>query len=118
MKRYFGMMGLGLILAVGASVANAQNTIEHGDDWPDWAYGLLAPLSSEDRTAPPCPADSRPIDCAYIGAPTPDDGIKRSLPETELTFTSQRGLLRLRPGRLVSGRSSDDAANRRQRPAG
>ena len=87
MKRYFEIVALGMVVAGGAGVASAQSAIEQGDDWPDWAYGLLAPLSSEDRTAPPCPDDSRPIDCAYIGAPTPDDGIKRSLPGTDLTFT-------------------------------
>ncbi|MGI9258858.1 MAG: c-type cytochrome [Gammaproteobacteria bacterium] len=87
MKRYFEMIGLGFVLALGASIASAQNAIEHGDDWPDWAYGLLAPLSPEDRMAPPCPDDSRPIDCAYIGSVPPEDGVKRSLPGTDLTFT-------------------------------
>lgn len=60
---------------------------QHGPDWPDWAYGLLEPLSADSRVGPPCPDGSRPIDCAYIGAPVPDDGIKRSLPDTDRTFT-------------------------------
>jgi cytochrome c553 len=60
---------------------------QHGPDWPDWAYGMLEPLSPESRLAPPCPDGSRPVDCSFGGAPEPDDGIKRSLPDTELTFT-------------------------------
>ena len=60
---------------------------QHGPDWPDWAYGALAPLADDSRIAPPCPQGSRPIDCAYAGTPVPDDGIKRSLPGTDLTFT-------------------------------
>jgi cytochrome c553 len=74
-----GLLGLGLF--------SSQALAQHEPDWPDWAYGLLDPLSSDSRVGPPCPDGSRPIDCAYIGTPVPDDGIKRSLPDTDLTFT-------------------------------
>lgn len=74
-----GLFGLGLLSAPALG--------QHGPDWPDWAYGLLEPLSAESRVAPPCPDGSRPIDCAYRGTPVPDDGIKRTLPDTDRTFT-------------------------------
>lgn len=74
-----GLSSLGLLSAAALG--------QHGPDWPDWAYGVLEPLSSESRVAPPCPDGSRPIDCAYRGTPVPDDGIKRTLPDTGRTFT-------------------------------
>ncbi len=72
---------------IGLALLGGRAFAQHGSDWPDWAYGLLEPLSADSRVGPPCPDGSRPIDCAYIGSPVPDDGIKRSLPETDLTFT-------------------------------
>ena len=72
-----------LVVVLATSTAAAQ----HGPDWPDWAYGQLEPLSDASRVAPPCPDGSRPVDCAYQGTPVPDDGIKRSLPDTDRTFT-------------------------------
>jgi cytochrome c553 len=81
-QRWRSLIGL-----FGLALLSTQVAGQHGPDWPDWAYGLLEPLSSESRVAPPCPDGSRPIDCAYIGAPVPDDGIKRKLPGTDRTFT-------------------------------
>ena len=75
---------LGIIFINGSLLAQ---TIEHSENWPDWAYGLLGPLNEGDRVAPPCPLNSRPIECGYVGQPVPDDGIKRTLPGTDLTFT-------------------------------
>jgi len=72
---------VGILLSAGAAYA------QHGPDWPDWAYGQLEPLSASSRTAPPCPTGSRPIDCAFKGNPVADDGIKRSLPGADRTFT-------------------------------
>jgi cytochrome c553 len=38
--------------------------------------------------APPCPAGTKGFpDCAYVGAPVPEDGVRRTLPDTPLTFT-------------------------------
>ncbi|HSG63846.1 MAG TPA: c-type cytochrome, partial [Gammaproteobacteria bacterium] len=71
----------------GAIVLASPAIAQHGPDWPDWAYGMLEPLSAASRVAPPCPEGSRPVDCAFGGAPVPDDGIKRSLPDTDRTFT-------------------------------
>ena len=73
-------VGCGAFLAAGAHA-------QHGPDWPDWAYGELAPLSGDSLLAPPCPDDSQPLDCARLGPQVPDDGIKRSLPGTDRTFT-------------------------------
>jgi cytochrome c553 len=55
---------------------------------PDWAYGYLKALGSNDPAAPPCPPTAKPFpDCAYTGAPVPDDGIKRELPGAPAKFT-------------------------------
>jgi cytochrome c553 len=84
MKRTIG----DFVIAAGVSALLAGTALaQHGPDWPDWAYGALEPLSTDSRVAPPCPAGSRPVDCSYGGAPVPDDGIKRSLPDTNLSFT-------------------------------
>ena len=84
MKRSFRRLLAG-VLFLGLLSGSAFG--QHGPDWPDWAYGLLEPLSDESRVGPPCPDGSRPIDCAYQGSPVADDGIKRSLPDTDRTFT-------------------------------
>jgi cytochrome c553 len=55
---------------------------------PDWAYGYLKALGANDPVAPPCPATAKPFpDCAYAGAPVPDDGIKHELPGAPAKFT-------------------------------
>jgi cytochrome c553 len=66
--------------------AHAQ-TIQYGQDWPNWAYGELAPFSSDDRVAPPCPENASPLECAYQGGPD-EDSIKLTLPGTTQTFTA------------------------------
>ena len=87
MKRLPGVIFVGLMgIAVSGGDSGAQS-VQLGADWPDWAYGLLAPLAPGDRVAPPCPATAKPIECAYRGEPVPEDGIERSLPGTALTFT-------------------------------
>lgn len=60
---------------------------QHGPDWPDWAYGVVEPLSPQSRVAPPCPAGSHPFDCANKEAPVAEDGVKRTLPDSDRAFT-------------------------------
>jgi cytochrome c553 len=55
---------------------------------PDWAYGFLKPVAPGDMLAPPCPDTAKPFpDCAFVGAPVPEDGVKRTLEGTSRTFT-------------------------------
>jgi len=70
-----------------AGVTRAQTMPQHGPDWPDWAYGYLAPLAAGDTLAPPCPVTASPTDCRIISAPAPDDGIKRTLPGASASYT-------------------------------
>lgn len=75
------VLGCVSVLAAGALVS-AQNA------HPDWAYGYLAPQAATDRVAPPCPATAKPFpDCAYVGAPVPENGVKHELPGTDRRFT-------------------------------
>ena len=89
MKRYVSMMILGIVgIAVAGGMANAQTDQLNDPDWPDWAYGFLAPLEEGDRVAPPCPpSTSNPRDCRNQTPSEPDDGIKHELPGTDKTFT-------------------------------
>ena len=84
MKRCVPVMILGLI---GVAVSGGGAGAQPAPDWPDWAYGLLTTFAPGDRVAPPCPPTAQPIECAYIGEPVPDDGIKRTLPDTTASFT-------------------------------
>ncbi len=93
-----GVIGLGIL----GSRPGAQ-PVELPPGWPDWAYGVLSPLAPGDRVAPPCPAAARPIDCAYRGAPVPEDGIKRMLPDTALTFTRNEADADYGPGDWYPG---------------
>ena len=76
--------GVLLAVALAAGVAlDAQST-----PWPDWAYGYLRPHAPGDTVAPPCPPGAKGFpDCAYVGAPVPEDGVKRSLPGAAAQFT-------------------------------
>ena len=87
MKQTMPLLSATILSIIFLNKSLVAQTIEHPENWPDWAYGLLSPLSEGDRIAPPCPLDSRPIECGYVGQPVPDDGIKRTLPDTDLTFT-------------------------------
>jgi len=67
----------GVLVAFQSSVAS-----------PDWAYGFLKPLAPGDTVAPACAATAKPFpDCAYPGAPIPDDGIQHELPGAASKFT-------------------------------
>lgn len=75
----------GFIMITG--MAYAQQSLTHGPDWPDWAYGELTPLSAQSRVAPPCPKGSLPFDCAYREPAIAEDGVKRTLADSDRSFT-------------------------------
>ena len=87
MRQRVDLTILGLISLTSFSTGLNAQSMQHTPDWPDWAYGLLSPLAPDDRVAPPCPPTARPIECGYVGQPVPDDGIKRTLPDTSASFT-------------------------------
>jgi cytochrome c553 len=51
---------------------------------PPWAYGFTS--GGAEPAAPPCGMDSKPLDCARLGAPRPKDVIHK-LPDTDKSFT-------------------------------
>ncbi len=51
---------------------------------PPWAYGFTS--GGAEPAAPPCAMDSKPLDCARLGAPRPKDVIHK-LPDTDKSFT-------------------------------
>jgi len=87
MRQHVGLAILSLISLTSFNAALKAQSIQHTPDWPDWAYGLLSPLTPGDRVAPPCSPTAKPIECGYTGQPVPDDGIKRTLPDTSASFT-------------------------------
>jgi cytochrome c553 len=79
---FAAVLFLGICLTPGLPGASEK------EQAPDWAYGYLKALGPNDPVAPPCPAAAKPFpDCAYPGAPVPDDGIKRELPGATAKFT-------------------------------
>lgn len=86
MRHAFSLALLGLAGMVGGNVA-AQSPVEHGADWPDWAYGWLEPLNDSHPVSPPCPLDANPRSCRNPSDPVPDDGIKHTLPGAAGSFT-------------------------------
>jgi cytochrome c553 len=48
---------------------------------------MLEPLSAKSRIAKPCPAGSLPFDCAFVEEPVAEDGVKRTLPGSDKSFT-------------------------------
>jgi cytochrome c553 len=51
---------------------------------PPWAYGFTS--GGAEPAAPQCAMDSKPLDCARLGAPRPKDVIHK-LPDTDKSFT-------------------------------
>jgi cytochrome c553 len=51
---------------------------------PPWAYGFTS--GGAEPPAPPCAMDSKPLDCARLGAPRPKDVVHK-LPDTDKSFT-------------------------------
>lgn len=79
--RYFA--GLAVLTGVGLLIA-----ADAPQPAPDWAYGYLKPLTSGDPVAPPCPPAAKAFpDCAYSGAVSPEDGVKRELPGAASKYT-------------------------------
>ncbi|MBT5558332.1 MAG: cytochrome C [Proteobacteria bacterium] len=70
--------------------ANAQtvpaDSIQHGPDWPNWAYGEIGPYKLGDEVAPPCPENATPLECAYYGPPPEKGGPKYTLDESPQSF--------------------------------
>jgi cytochrome c553 len=50
---------------------------------PPWAYGFTS--SGSEPAAPACAEDSKPLDCARLGAPRPKD-VTHKLPDTDKSF--------------------------------
>lgn len=63
-----------------------SETIQHGPDWPNWAYGEIGPYSQGDEIAPPCPENASPLECAYYGAPPEKGGPKYTLEDSTQSF--------------------------------
>ena len=85
MQRYAGALILSFVAVVAAGVLLGAQTHEAA---PDWAYGYLAPVASGDKVAPPCPEGAKGFpDCAYAGAPVPEDGVKHTLPGSSKHLT-------------------------------
>jgi cytochrome c553 len=96
MKRYAGGLILGLMAAVAAGVVLGAQEAQVA---PDWAYGYLSPVKPGDRVAPPCPPTAKAFpDCAYVGAPIQEDGVKRTLPGASRTFTRNEVFFDYGPG--------------------
>lgn len=66
-------------LAAAAVVVSGQSSVP-----PPWAYGYNA--AGPDPAAPPCPREARPLDCARLGAPRPNDVVHK-LPGADRSFT-------------------------------
>jgi cytochrome c553 len=79
---------LAAVFLIGVCFAAGSRAASEKSEAPDWAYGYLKALGPNDPVAPPCPPPAKPFpDCAYTGAPVPDDGIKRELPGAPAKFT-------------------------------
>ncbi|MEE8542565.1 MAG: c-type cytochrome [Gammaproteobacteria bacterium] len=88
MKRIIGLIMLALVgIATSGGGPGAQPAQQQAPDWPDWAYGFLTPLAEGDLVAPPCPLTANPRSCRHPSTAVPDDGIKRTLPDTTASFT-------------------------------
>jgi len=88
MKRTIRLIVLSLTgITMSGGYLGAQSTLEHGPDWPNWAYGWLEPLGDHSVVSLPCPLDANPRSCRRPTDPVPDDGIKFTLPGAAGTFT-------------------------------
>jgi cytochrome c553 len=98
MKQLAGVLIFGMCLTPSLPAASDRGQA------PDWAYGYLKALGPHDPVAPPCGATAKPFpDCAYPGAPTPDDGILRELPGAASKFTRSQAYFDFGPADWYPG---------------
>src|SRR5688572_17460745 len=71
-------------LAVGTALVVATFLSAQISGPPPWAYGYH--MAGADPAPPPCTPQSKPLDCARIGAPRPNDVVHK-MPDTDRTFT-------------------------------
>ena len=96
MQRYAGGLILSLMAVVAAGALLGAQAPEAA---PDWAYGYLAPVGAGDKVAPPCPEGAKGFpDCAYAGAPIPEDGVKHTLPDSGKRLTRAEVFFDYGPG--------------------
>lgn len=80
MRKSVGRLTFGLLCVAGvAAVVSGQAPAP-----PPWAFGFTA--AGSEPAAPPCAHDSKPLDCARLGAPRPKDVVHK-LPDTDRSFT-------------------------------
>lgn len=97
MKASVGVVALALVCTVvAAAIVGAQISGP-----PPWAYGYV--MAGADPAPPPCAADSKPLDCARLGAPRPNDGIVHELAGTDRTYTERQAYADYGPGDWYPG---------------
>lgn len=79
MRKFAGLTLALISLSAAVAVVSGQVAAP-----PPWAYGF--PAAGPEPAAPPCAMDSKPMDCARLGAPRPKD-VTHKLPDTDRTFT-------------------------------
>jgi cytochrome c553 len=86
-KTLLVLLMLVTLSASAPHVAGVTVVAQTGQEAPHWAYGYMKPPAAGE-SAPPCPPAARPFpDCAYAVTPTVDDGVKRTLPDSNRSFT-------------------------------
>ncbi|MSO82083.1 MAG: c-type cytochrome [Acidobacteria bacterium] len=73
-----------LTVALGCLAAAAVAVSGQGPVPSPWAYGYNA--AGPDPAAPPCPREAKPLECARLGAPRPND-VVHTLPGADRSFT-------------------------------
>jgi cytochrome c553 len=73
-----------LTLVAGAALVMASLVSAQIAGPPPWAYGFV--MAGADPAPPPCTPQSKPLECARIGAPRPGDVVHK-MPGTDRTFT-------------------------------
>jgi cytochrome c553 len=85
MKRIAAVLIRGILAIVTAGVMLTAQEVAQA---PDWAYGYLKPVVPGEAVAPACPEGAKGFpDCAYPGAPVPENGIKLELPGAPTMYT-------------------------------
>jgi cytochrome c553 len=101
MRRHASVVIVGLLGVVAAGVVLAAQAAQVA---PDWAYGYLKPVAPGEQVAPPCPETAKAFpDCAYPGPPVPEDGVKRTLSDTEVSLTRAEVFFDFGPGDWYPG---------------